>query len=308
MGIPTYDQWIEPILKILARHPDGMPAKDAHDQAAEELGLTDDERAELLPSGVQRVYKNRAGWAHDRLKRAGLSSSPRRGFWRLTSEGLTYAGEHQGPLPPDEVERLAQTYKQVVRLGPRPDATPAPEQAEVSSDASDAGSESPDDALERSLLEIRESVSAELLELMHNSSPEFFETLVLDVLHAMGYGTTRGDVQRLGRSGDGGVDGVISLDRLGLEKVYVQAKRWKDQVGRPQVQAFYGALAGQRANKGVMIATSNFSLQAIEFAASVERLVLVDGQRLAQLMIEHGVGVTHRLLRVPKLDSDYFEE
>jgi restriction system protein len=123
-----------------------------------------------------------------------------------------------------------------------------------------------------------------------------------------GYGTSRADLLRVGRAGDGGIDGVISLDRLGLEKVYVQAKRWQSSVGRPEIQGFYGALAGQRANKGVFITTSTFSQQAVDFAGSVERIVLVDGRRLANLMIDHEVGVTLRSLRVPKLDSDYFDE
>jgi restriction system protein len=124
----------------------------------------------------------------------------------------------------------------------------------------------------------------------------------------MGYGTSRSDLQRVGGSGDGGIDGIISLDRLGLEKVYVQAKRWKGSVGRPEVQGFYGALAGQRANRGVFLTTSTFTAQAVDFANSVERIVLVDGERLADLMIEHGVGVSHRIVKVPQLDSDYFED
>lgn len=132
--------------------------------------------------------------------------------------------------------------------------------------------------------------------------------IVLDVLHAIGYGASRDDLQRVGGSGDGGIDGIISLDRLGLEKVYVQAKRWEKVVGRPEVQGFYGALHGQRANKGVFITTSSFTKQAVEFAGSVERIVLVDGGRLAELMIDHAVGVSHRPLKVPKLDSDYFDD
>jgi restriction system protein len=124
----------------------------------------------------------------------------------------------------------------------------------------------------------------------------------------MGYGASRADLQRVGGSGDGGIDGVISLDKLGLEKVYVQAKRWQQTVGRPEVQAFYGALAGQRANKGVFITTSSYTSQALEFVRSVERVVLIDGARLAQLMIDHEVGVTSRVVRVPKVDSDYFDE
>jgi len=167
---------------------------------------------------------------------------------------------------------------------------------------------SPDDRLDEALRELRASVGAELLDSIFASSPTFFEALVLDLLHAMGYGTSRSDLRRVGGAGDGGIDGVISLDRLGLEKVYVQAKRWQNQIGRPEVQGFYGALAGQRAKKGVFITTSSFSTPAIEFARSVEGVVLVDGPRLTDLMIEYGVGVTHRTIQVPKLDSDYFEE
>lgn len=167
---------------------------------------------------------------------------------------------------------------------------------------------SPDDRLEAAVAELRAATRRELLEILSQVSPQFFETIVLDVLHKLGYGTSRSDLARVGRSGDGGIDGVISLDRLGLEKVYVQAKRWKNPVGRPDVHAFYGALAGQRANKGVFITTSTFTAQATEFARSVDRLVLVDGNRLAELMIDYEVGVTMRPIRVPKLDTDYFEE
>lgn len=129
----------------------------------------------------------------------------------------------------------------------------------------------------------------------------------MDVLHRLGYGGHRDDLQRVGGSGDGGIDGIISLDKLGLEKAYVQAKRWQNTVGRPELQAFYGALAGQKAKRGVFITTSGFTAQARDFAHSVEGVVLVDGERLVHLMIENEVGVSSRLLRVPKLDMDYFE-
>lgn len=160
----------------------------------------------------------------------------------------------------------------------------------------------------RALLRQRSAGRRELLETLGRVSPKFFETIVLDLLHKLGYGTSRSDLTRIGRSGDGGIDGIFSLDRLGLEKVYVQAKRWQNSVGRPEVHGFYGALAGQRASKGVFITTSAFTAQAIDFANSVERLVLVDGKRLADLMIDNEVGVTLRPVRVPKLDTDYFDE
>jgi restriction system protein len=171
-----------------------------------------------------------------------------------------------------------------------------------------AALESPDDRLIQSLSELRSAVAEELLETLATVSPTFFESIVLDLLHRMGYGASRSDLQRVGGVSDGGIDGVISLDKLGLEKVYVQAKRWQNVVGRPEIQAFYGALAGQRANKGVFITTSNYTSQAVDFAKSVERIVLVDGTRLAELMIDYEVGVTARTVKVPKLDSDYFDE
>lgn len=305
MPVPTYDRFIEPILRYLAAHPDGATARDVHDAAANALGLRDVDRAELLPSGVQHVFKNRAGWAHDRLKRAGFSTSRRRGFWQLTESGRTFARDQPAPLPENVLEALATEHNDV-RL--RPAADQLAVRSTVQTTVADRATMSPDDRLEQALSELRQGVVAELLDLLSQVSPEYFETVVLDLLHKMGYGTSRADLLRVGRSGDGGIDGVISLDRLGLEKVYVQAKRWQNAVGRPDVQAFYGALAGRRANKGVFITTSSFSPQAVEFAGSVERIVLVDGAKLAELMIEHEVGVASRAVRVPKIDSDYFEE
>ena len=306
MPVPTYDTFIEPILRYLAEHPEGAAARDAHEAAATTLGLSHSDKQELLPSGVQPIYKNRAGWAHDRLKRAGFSDSLRRGFWRLTAEGLAYAKKHTSPLSADDVEDLATGHMDVRLRGTQapvsmPDgASPAPVEASRTA--------SPDDRLEQALGELRVTVAAEVLESVRKVSPTFFETIVLDLLHRMGYGASRADLQRVGGTGDGGIDGVISLDKLGLERVYVQAKRWQQAVGRPEVQAFYGALAGQRASKGVFITTSAFTSQAVEFARSVERVVLVDGIRMADLMIDHEVGVTLRPVRVPKLDGDYFEE
>lgn len=157
--------------------------------------------------------------------------------------------------------------------------------------------------------ELNDSGASELLDLIGNASPSFFEHLVLDFLHALGYGTSRADLSKVGGSGDGGIDGIISLDRLGLEKVYVQAKRWPNNVGRPEIQGFFGALAGRHAMKGVFITTSSFSREARDYAQQVsDSIVLPDGSRLARLMIEHGVGVTHRPLKIAQVDSDYFED
>ncbi|WP_020648505.1 restriction endonuclease [Solimonas variicoloris] len=307
MPVPTFDQFIEPILRHLAAHPEGVPAHAAHEAAAGALGLSAEQRQEQIGSG-QATYKNRSGWAHDRLKRAGLSTSPRRGYWKLTDAGIAYAREHASPLPAKEVERLA-TANVALRLGNN-DPQSKPAMPDIAPPSIPPGAPvSPEERLEQALQELRDSAAADLLESLKRASPLHFENIVLDVLHALGYGASRDDLQRVGGSGDGGIDGVISLDKLGLEKVYVQAKRWKENtVGRPDLQAFYGALAGQRAKRGVFITTSSFTPQAQDFAKSVEGIVLVDGARLVHLMIEHEVGVSSRIIKVPKLDSDYFDE
>jgi restriction system protein len=304
MAVPTYDKFIEPILRYLTTHPSGATAKEVHEAAAESLKLSDGDRQEFLASGAQPVYKNRAGWAHDRLKRAGLSASPRRGLWQLTPKGIEFAKSHPAPLSEKDIRQLVADFLDV-RLRPQVDGEPAPLPPPLPISTAPA---SPDDRLSEAISELRHSVSAQIAEELRSVSPTFFETIVLDLLHRMGYGTSRTDLQRVGGVGDGGIDGVISLDRLGLEKVYIQAKRWQQTVGRPEVQAFYGALAGQRANKGVFITTSGYTAQAIEFARSVEKIVLVDGQRLAELMMDYEIGVTARTIKVPKLDSDYFDE
>jgi restriction system protein len=168
---------------------------------------------------------------------------------------------------------------------------------------------SPDESIEKALSEIVDSVAHDLLERIGQAPPAFFERLVLELLHVMGYGLSRSDLQQVGGSGDGGIDGVISLDRLGLEKVYIQAKRWQGTVGSPQIQTFMGALQLQSANKGVFLTTSAFTKDARDAAAKARgAVVLVDGARLTQLMIEHGVAVTHKLVKVPKIDGDYFED
>ncbi|WP_341918752.1 restriction endonuclease [Hydrocarboniphaga effusa] len=309
MSVPTYDRFVEPILRYLASRPEGALARDAHEAAANTLQLGEQQRQELISSG-QAMYKNRAGWAHDRLKRAGLSSSPRRGFWKLTEAGLNYALQHPAPLSDDEVERLALEFMSV-RLRPASSST-VPENMSggmLKSDEIQAPVvASPDDRLEQALKELRDTAASDLLDNLGQVSPGRFELIVLDLLHRLGYGASRDDLQRVGGTGDAGIDGVISLDKLGLEKVYVQAKRWQSTVGRPELQAFYGALAGQKAKRGIFITTSGFTSQASEFARSVEGMVLVDGSKLVHLMIEHEIGVSSRLLRLPKIDSDYFDE
>lgn len=303
LAVPTYDRFIEPLLRLLGSRPTGVAIGEAYEAVADALGLSDLQRAVTVASG-QPTYKNRCGWAQDRLKRAGFASSPRRGVWQITERGAAFLAGNRTAMSDDVIESIARDYIDV-RLRAPIESTAS---AHSAAPAPGPAATSPDDRLGSALAEISSSVAGDLLDLLGQVSPRYFESIVLDLLHRMGYGASRADLHHVGGVGDGGIDGVIALDRLGLEKVYVQAKRWKDSVGGPQVQAFFGALAGKRASKGVIITTSNFTPAATAFAESVGKIVLVDGERLATLMIDHEVGVSCRALRVPRIDSDYFDE
>lgn len=303
-GIPKYRGFIEPLLRQLAEHPKGVRARDAHEAVAAAVGLTEQQKLARLPSDKGLLYRNRIGWAHNVLKEVGLSLSPERGVWRLTPAGVELVREHPDGIPEGRIDEMVRTARETRRSRRRAKTGETSEQEE-----SDAASDSPEERIGSALEELKGSVATELLEMIGQSSPTFFEGLVLELLHKMGYGTSRRDLERIGGSGDGGIDGIISLDRLGLERVYVQAKRWKDNVGRPQIQGFYGALAGRRATKGVFITTSSFSRDAEEFATQVsDSIVLVDGSSLTELMIEYGVGVSHEPVNVPRVDSDFFDD
>lgn len=300
MSMPTYIQMIEPLLRYLAAHPDGAPAAEAQQHLASYFALGAEELKELLPGGSQQVYKNRAGWAHDRLKRARLSSSPKRGLWQATADGVELVRSNPNALPATALDRIwrVSDVAQALAVGQATDAaTSHPTETR-----------SPDEQLESAAAEIRGNVARDLLELVGKMAPHAFEELVLRLLHGMGYGASRSDLKRTGGTGDGGIDGIISLDRLGLERVYVQAKRWQSSVGGPQLREFMGALQENHANKGVFLTTSTFTAQAKEAAGRASsRIVLIDGSSLAELMIDHQVGVSHRVVVVPKVDLDTFE-
>mgnify|MGYP000154623808 CR=1 FL=1 len=308
MSIPTYDKFIEPILRYLAGRTEGAPAREVVEAAADALGISEEDRKQMLPSGLQEVYRNRAGWGHDRLKRAGLSQSVRRGWWKLTPQGMEYARTHPAPLPESEILRLVEAYADVRLKTPSVDNVPdVPAQPAYSGTLA---AESPDEVLAKAIEQIRLSACDDVLAAVRRVTPRFFERIVLDLLYRMGYGKSPEDLRRVGGVGDGGIDGVISLDRLGLEFVYVQAKRWDEgsTVGRPDVQAFVGALQGRQAKKGVFITTSTFTREAVEYARNVPSIVLIDGGKLAELMVQYEVGVACKTVKVPKLDNDYFDE
>ena len=227
-------------------------------------------------------------------------------MWRITQEGRSFLKKHPEGIDESTLRELTQVPADST-LSPKDDS-PAPATAKVRA----SPTQSPEEQIDNAIEELNESVAAELLRLIHDSSADFFERLVLDLLVAMGYGTPDIDAIQVGGSGDGGIDGVIPLDRLGLEKVYVQAKRWKhgNNVGRPEIQSFYGALAGRRAAKGVFITASDFSKDARDYVKQVsDSIVLIDGLTLTRLMIQYGVGVSvQRTVKIVDVNNDYFDE
>ena len=301
MAIPDYQTLMLPVLKLAADKQEHK-FRDAVEQLADEFGLTDEERNELLPSGNQGIFNNRVHWARSYLKQAGLLSSPKRGFFQITDRGLSLLAEN-----PETVNvSLLLRYPEFQEFRSRRKGKP-----HNGDEGESTSAQTPEDALASSYKAIQQKVEDEILDQIMQSSPSFFERLVVDLLVKMGYGGNRQDAGRaLGKSGDGGIDGIIKEDRLGLDVIYIQAKRWEGTVGRPEIQKFAGALQGQRARKGVFITTSSFSKDAEEYASMIEsKIILIDGARLASLMTEHNVGVsTAGVYEVKKLDLDYFEE
>lgn len=302
MPIPDYQSIMLPLLRHLG---DGREHSGGDVVAAvtEEFHLSEHERHQLLESGRQTVIANRAGWARTYLKKAGLIESTRRGYFRITERGESALATNPDRI---DVKFLNQFPEFVAFKGLRPER--ALGKAELDG-ASTEGT--PEDVLDGAYRRLRIGLEAELLDQVMAASPAFFERLVVELLVKMGYGGSRRDAgEAVGRSGDGGIDGIIKEDRLGLDVIYIQAKRWEGTVGRPDVQKFAGALQGHRAKKGVFITSSSFTKEAVEYAARIEtRIVLIDGSALAKHMVDHNVGVSSlHSYEVKKIDSDYFME
>jgi len=301
MAIPDYQTLMLPLLRLASDRKE-HPLRAATELLADELSLTNEERNELLPSGNQAVFANRVGWARTYLKQAGLIDSPRRGSFRITQRGLDFLQEK--PIRVDV--KLLERFPEFLEFRNR-----RRERESTSIPALTESGATPEDSLAAAYQTLRADLEAEVLQQVKESSPAFFERLVVDLLVKMGYGGSRQDAGRaIGRSGDGGIDGIINEDRLGLDVIYVQAKRWDTTVGRPEIQRFAGALQGQRARKGVFITTSSFSQDAEEYASRIDsRIILIDGAPLTRLMVDHNVGVsTVGSYEVKKIDSDFFTE
>lgn len=303
MAIPDYQSLLLPILKITA---DGgeWGIRDLNDRVAEQLAITPADKLELLPSGRQPVWENRIGWARTYLKKARLLDSPRRAVVQISERGR----ELLSTDPTELTAKMLRRYPEFVAFQTPARSTTDSELTELNLEPS---SKTPRELLDESYETLRRSLSEELLQRVKESSPRFFERLVVELLVKMGYGGSLKDAgEAVGRSGDEGIDGIIKEDKLGLDTIYIQAKRWEACVGRPEIQKFVGALQGQRARKGVFITTSYFSSEARDYAARVDsKVILIDGAELSELMLDHGVGNTVvETYEIRRLDEDYFGE
>lgn len=305
MAIPDYQTLMLPILKLASDQKEHKFSQ-AVEELADEFSLTQEERSELLPSGSQAVFNNRVGWARSYLKQAGLLKSPKRGYFTISETGLEFLKTN--PLNIDS-STLEQFPKFIAFKNRKRDKSENNDVAEPATEQEET--QTPEDSLASAYSKLRSSLETEILSSVKEASPSFFERLVVDLLVKMGYGGNRKDAGKaLGKSGDGGIDGIINEDRLGLDVIYIQAKRWEGTVGRPEIQKFAGALQGQRARKGVFITTSNFTKEAKEYVSMIDvKIILIDGDSLSSLMVDHNVGVsTVGQYEVKKLDSDYFDE
>lgn len=276
--------------------------RDAIDRLGQEFELTDEEMKQLLPSGQSATFGNRVSWARTYMQKAGLLKTTRRAHFAATPRGLEVA-----KAPPDRIDnQFLEQFPEFVQFRSTRRDSGAGEAKET-----ETATSTPEETLEIAYVKLRESLVAELLQTISECSPAFFEQLVIDLLVAMGYGGSRKEAgQAVGRSGDGGIDGIIKEDRLGLDIIYVQAKRWEGTIGRPEIQKFAGALQGQRARKGIFITTSGFSRDAIDYVSHIEsKLILINGEELANFMIDHNVGVSRfASYEVKRVDSDYFTD
>lgn len=303
MSIPDYQSILLPLLKMVA-DKQTHTLRSLYERLSDEFGLTHEERAELLPSGNQSIIENRIGWAKTYLKKAGLLEYPKRGHVLITERGLTFLAQ-TGPSIKAKDLRQFDEFQEFQHQ-----ANTDNSENLITDDLAD-NMATPTEAIEAAYQRLRSELASELMEQIKDSSPIFFERLVVDLMIKMGYGGSRKEAGEATRpSADGGIDGIIREDRLGLDTIYLQAKRWEQGVSRPEVQKFAGALQGERAKKGVFITTSYFSKEAQEYVKNVDsKIVLIDGERLTNLMIDFGVGVsTRQVFEVRQLDSDYFTE
>ncbi len=274
MGIPDYESIMLPLLRYAS---DGKEhsLRETIEVLAEQFSLSEEERKQLLPSGRQSTFDNRVGWARTYMKKAGLLESTRRGYFQITKRGLDVLRNSPATIIDRDFLEQFEEFREFQAL--------KKDHANESAIPESNITQTPEESLESSFQQIKQSLTSDILQAIKNCTPAFFEKLVVDVLIKMGYGGTRKDAGKaIGKSGDDGIDGIIKEDRLGLDIIYIQAKRWDNVVGRPEVQKFAGALQGHRSKKGIFITTSSFTKDAEEYVSRIDnKIVLIDGQTLA---------------------------
>lgn len=303
MAVPDFQSLMLPLLKFSADGEEHT-MQEARERLAEIMGLSQEDLEERLPSGRQSTFANRVAWAKVYLTQAGILESPKRGRFYISDRGRKTLSESPERIDIKYLQRFDefQEFRQ---------ASSKSRTEKVTHSGDETATTTPEETLEQAYQQLRDEVANELLHLVKGNTPEFFEKLVVHLIVSMGYG---GSVKEAGRAtrktADEGIDGVIKEDRLGLETIYLQAKRWEAAVGRPEIQKFVGALHGQRAKKGVFITTSRFSKEALDYVGQIDpKVVLLDGADLVQLMIDHGVGVSSAAVyEVKKVDTDFFIE
>lgn len=304
MTIPDFQTIMLPLLKLSSDGEEHY-IHDTVEELSNYFGLTEEEKEAMLPSGAQSVFCNRVGWARSYLKAAKLLEYPRRSYFKITQRGRDLLAENPKAIN----NKLLSCYPEFVQFRQR-----KPQKNIKASDEPESESvETPEELMESAYQELRETLTTEVLNVVMDTSPGFFEKLVVELLYKMGYGGTQRELARaVGRHGDEGIDGVIDQDKLGLDTIYIQAKKWKldSSVGRPEIHKFVGALAGQHARRGVFITTTKFTQEAKKYAESIDaKVILIDGERLAELMIDYNVGVSlSTTYEIKKVDHDFFSD
>lgn len=301
--IPNYQECMLPFLDLLS-DKQIHTSKECVEKLSVKLNLSDEEKSELLPSGKQTIISNRISWARFYLEKAGLITVVSRGKYQITQEGLNLLAEHPVIINNDVLYRY-EKFQEFMRHG---SVKGNSVENGMSGNLSTSFSEqTPEEILDSTYKQLQANLSDEVLEKVLQQSSQFFERLVVDLLVKMGYGAGK----ITGRTGDGGIDGVIDEDKLGLDVIHIQAKRWQkgNNVGRKELQSFVGALAGQSGRKGVFITTSSFTREALEYNPSNVKIAKIDGKRLADLMIAYNLGVSAKVTyEIKRVDTDYFEE
>ncbi len=301
----THYDLMLPLLRIMQSHNVTYSLKDAYEALLQELKCSEEERNETMEDGRNIIFY-RLQWAKTYLKKAGLIDYPKRAHFNLSNVGRDLDLKGVEKIDKKYLSRF-DTFSEFRKINSKIEKEQKNENTQK--DSSNSEELTPPEIISQQSKILKDDLKVELLNLIKSNSPQFFERLVVDLLVAMGYGGSHQDAaQAIGKTNDGGIDGVISEDRLGLDKIYIQAKRWESTVGRPDIQQFKGALADQVAKKGVFITTSSFSKEAIE-SAKKSGIVLIDGEKLTSLMIEFGLGVQiERSFHIYKIDQDRFDE